>query len=85
MLDVGGERDDKDDGDGDGDDDGLLALHGLWAMEAFAWRNPFKQHCHLGDISAHIEQYLHKVYWTEQYKLNIAHLSNCVVLCFAHM
>ena len=36
MLDVGGERDDKDDGDGDGDDDGLLALHGLWAMEAFA-------------------------------------------------
>ena len=57
MLDVGGERDDKDDGDGDGDDDDLLALHGLWAMEAFAWRNPFKQHCHLGDISAHIEQY----------------------------
>ena len=41
MLDVGGERDDKDDGDGDdddgdGDDDDLLALHGLWAMEAFA-------------------------------------------------
>ena len=46
MLDVGGERDEKDNGDGDdddddeddgdGDDDDLLALHGLWAMEAFA-------------------------------------------------